>query len=187
MQYRALGRTGIQVSALGFGCMRLPTLGSADRIDEAASTKLLHDAIDGGVNYVDTAWFYHARVFGQRGFSEPFVGRALSGGWRQKVQLATKLPAMLVKTRADMDRYLTEQLEALQTDHVDFYLVHGVDGAAWNVNGGAKVRRVAGRSKSAAPHRELRENGDGRSAMEAGGAVVVLTEAQECIRTWTSG
>jgi len=132
MQYRALGRTGIQVSALGFGCMRLPTLGSADRIDEAASTRLLHDAIDAGVNYVDTAWFYHAKVFGQRGFSEPIVGRALSGGWRQKVQLATKLPAMLVKTRADMDRYLTEQLEALQTDHVDFYLVHGVDGAAWN-------------------------------------------------------
>jgi hypothetical protein len=55
------------------------------------------------------------------------------------------------------------------------------------VNGGAKVRRVAGRSKSAAPHRDLRENGDGWSAMEADGAVVVLTEAQECIRTWTSG
>jgi hypothetical protein len=61
------------------------------------------------------------------------------------------------------------------------------DSAVRHVNGGAKVRRVAGRSKSAAPHRELRENGDGRSAMEAGGAVVVLTEAQECIRTWTSG
>jgi len=132
MQYRALGRTGIQVSALGFGCMRLPTLGSADRIDEAASTRLLHDAIDAGVNYVDTAWFYHAKVFGQRGFSEPLVGQALSGGWREKVQLATKLPQQLVKTRADMDHYLAEQLERLQTDHIDFYLVHGVDGQAWN-------------------------------------------------------
>jgi uncharacterized protein YcsI (UPF0317 family) len=68
-----------------------------------------------------------------------------------------------------------------------FYIGCAFSPASAIVNGGAKVRRVAGRSKSAAPHRELRENGDGRSAMEAGGAVVVLTEAQECIRTWTSG
>jgi predicted aldo/keto reductase-like oxidoreductase len=132
MQYRALGRTGIDVSALGFGCMRLPTLGAPDRIDEEAATKLLHDAIDSGVNYVDTAYFYHATSFGQAGESEPFVGRALSGGWRERVNLATKLPQQLVKTREDMDRFLAEQLDRLQTDHIDFYLVHGLNGETWD-------------------------------------------------------
>jgi len=70
MRYRAFGHTGIDVSALGFGCMRLPTLGAPDRIDEAAATLLLHDAIESGINYIDTAWFYHATSFGQEGQSE---------------------------------------------------------------------------------------------------------------------
>jgi predicted aldo/keto reductase-like oxidoreductase len=132
MHYRKLGNTGIEVSALGFGCMRLPTLGSADKIDEVAATRLLHDAIEMGVNYVDTAWFYHASSFGQAGQSEPFVGRALSGLWRDRVYLATKLPQQIIKAREDMENYLTQQLERLQTDHIDFYLVHGLDGEAWN-------------------------------------------------------
>jgi predicted aldo/keto reductase-like oxidoreductase len=132
MQYRTLGRTGVKVSTLGFGCMRLPHLGTPDRINEPESTKLLHDAIEHGVNYVDTAWFYHALTFGQKGFSEPFVGRALSGGWRAKVQLATKLPQQLIKTKDEMKSYLTQQLERLQTDHIDFYLVHGLDGESWD-------------------------------------------------------
>ena len=132
MNYRTLGRTGIDVSALGFGCMRLPTLGAPDRIDAGASARLLHDAIEKGVNYVDTAWFYHAAKFGQAGQSEPFVGDALSGGWRDRVQLATKLPQQIIKTREEMDGFLTRQLERLQTDHIDFYLVHGLDGQAWN-------------------------------------------------------
>jgi predicted aldo/keto reductase-like oxidoreductase len=132
MNYRALGRTGINVSALGFGCMRLPTLGAPDKIDVPAASALLHTAIDMGVNYVDTAWFYHAPKFGQAGQSEPFVGGALSGGWRNRVQLATKLPQQIIKTREEMDLFLTRQLERLKTDHIDFYLVHGLDGQAWN-------------------------------------------------------
>ncbi|MDA8427015.1 MAG: aldo/keto reductase [Treponema sp.] len=132
MHYRTMGRTGIEVSALGFGCMRLPTLGQADKIDEEGATRLLHEAIEAGVNYVDTAYFYHATSFGQRGQSEPFVGRALAGPWRGRVQLATKLPQQIVKTAADMGKYLTEQLERLQTDHIDFYLVHGLDGENWD-------------------------------------------------------
>jgi uncharacterized protein len=132
MNYRILGRTGIDVSVLGFGCMRLPTLGAPDRIDTAAATRLLHDSIEMGVNYVDTAWFYHATKFGQAGQSEPFVGGALSGGWRDRVQLATKLPQQIITTGEDMDRFLTLQLERLQTDHIDFYLVHGLDGESWN-------------------------------------------------------
>jgi len=132
MQYRTLGRTGVKVSVLGFGCMRLPTEGSPDLINESASTKLLRDSIEQGVNYVDTAWFYHSKIFGQQGQSEPFVGRALSGGWRQKVQLATKLPQQMLSRREDMDKMLAAQLERLQTDHIDFYLVHGLDGESWD-------------------------------------------------------
>jgi predicted aldo/keto reductase-like oxidoreductase len=112
--------------------MRLPTLGAPDKIDEAVATRLLHTAIEQGVNYVDTAWFYHAAVFGQKGMSEPFIGRALAGGWREKVLLATKLPAFIIQTRADMDRFLAEQLERLQTKCIDFYLVHGIDGKGWD-------------------------------------------------------
>jgi len=132
MQYRTIGKIGVKSSILGFGCMRLPNFGSPDRINEELSAKLLHYAIDHGVNYVDTAWFYHAVVFGQKGMSEPFVGKALSGGLREKVLLATKLPQQLIKERSEMDRYLEEQLKRLQTDHLDFYLVHGLDGDSWN-------------------------------------------------------
>jgi predicted aldo/keto reductase-like oxidoreductase len=132
MRYREMGKTGVRVSALGFGCMRLPTLGSPDRIDEEAATELLHRAIDSGVNYVDTAWFYHAKSFGQPGESEPFVGRALSGGWRERVSLATKLPQQITQERHDMDRFLEKQLVRLSTDHIDFYLVHGLTGPAWD-------------------------------------------------------
>jgi uncharacterized protein len=133
MLYRKLGKTGVDVSVLGFGCMRLPVLGGKpDQIDRAAATELLHAAIEAGVNYVDTAWFYHATQFGQAGASEPFVGEALSGGWRERVNLATKLPQQLVQTRDDMDRYLEQQLTRLKTDHLDFYLVHGLNGEAWD-------------------------------------------------------
>lgn len=132
MNYRRLGRTGIDVSALGFGCMRLPTLGSPDRIDEEISTELLHEAIESGINYIDTAWFYHSTSTGQAGSSEPFVGRALRNGWRERVHLATKLPQQLVATRDDMDRFLERQLERLQTASLDFYLVHALNGDAWN-------------------------------------------------------
>jgi hypothetical protein len=132
MRYRAFGRTGLDVSVLGFGCMRLPTLGAPDRIDEAAATRLLRDAIERGVNYIDTAWFYHATSFGQAGQSEPLVGKALSGGWRDRVRLATKLPQQIIRGREEMEGILTRQLERLQTSHVDFYLVHGLNGGSWD-------------------------------------------------------
>ena len=83
-------------------------------------------AIDHGVNYVDTAWPYHM------GESEPFLGRALAGGYREKVRLATKLPSWLVESREDMDRFLNAQLERLRTDHIDYYLVHGLVGVLWD-------------------------------------------------------
>jgi predicted aldo/keto reductase-like oxidoreductase len=131
MRYREIGRTGVEASILGFGCMRLPTLGKPQDIDRDKAAEMLHYAIDHGVTYVDTAYFYHAEQFGMAGASEPFVGEALSGGYRERVSLATKLPLGLVKTRDDMDRYLEEQLTRLRTDHVDFYLLHGMNFKTW--------------------------------------------------------
>jgi predicted aldo/keto reductase-like oxidoreductase len=132
MLYRPLGRTGVDVSVLGFGCMRLPVIDhKPDQIDYPKAAELLHYAIEHGVNYVDTAYFYHGVNFGAAGASEPFLGEALSGGWRDRVNLATKLPVGLVRERADMDRLLAEQLERLKTDRLDFYLLHGLSGESW--------------------------------------------------------
>jgi predicted aldo/keto reductase-like oxidoreductase len=124
MLYRKMERAAPELSILGFGCMRLPVTESG-AIDEGVATGMLRYAIDHGVNYVDTAYPYH------NGESEPFVGRALAGGYREKVHLATKLPSWLIRSRQDMDTYLDEQLARLRTDHIDFYLVHGLNTPFW--------------------------------------------------------
>ena len=110
MLYRTMPGNGDRLSVLGFGCMRLPM--KEGHIDEERATRQIRHAIDRGVNYVDTAWTYHG------GQSEVFLGRSLSGGYREKVRLATKLPAFLVESRADMDRFLDRQLERLKTSFV---------------------------------------------------------------------
>jgi predicted aldo/keto reductase-like oxidoreductase len=127
VQYRTFPKIpDLPVSVLSFGCMRLPVLdGDPSRIDEARATPLLHQAIDAGVNYLDTAYPYHG------GQSEPFLGRALHNGYRRRVQIATKCPTWLVKTDADWERFLDEQLRRLETDTVDFYLIHGLNGERW--------------------------------------------------------
>ena len=132
MLCRFLGRSGPEVSILGFGCMRLPVVdGRHDRIDAPRATRMLHHAIDAGVNYVDTAYPYHGGTHDPAGSSEVFVGGALQGGYREKVLLATKLPSWLVHSRADMDTFLDLQLKRLRTDHIDCYLLHGLNAGSW--------------------------------------------------------
>ncbi len=118
MLYRTMPKNGDKLSILGYGCMRLPERGG--RIDAAAAKAQLRRAIDAGVNYLDTAAFYHM------GGSEPFLGTALGDGYRAKVKLATKLPYWVAKTRGDMDRLLGAQLGKLKTDHIDYYLIHNL-------------------------------------------------------------
>jgi predicted aldo/keto reductase-like oxidoreductase len=124
MLYRKMKKAAPELSILGFGCMRLPVKDNGE-IDGEMATGMLRYAIDHGVNYVDTAYPYH------NGGSEPFVGRALAGGYREKVHLATKLPGWLVKSREDMDRYLDDQLARLRTECIDFYLLHGLIQPFW--------------------------------------------------------
>jgi predicted aldo/keto reductase-like oxidoreductase len=128
MQYRDFGRTGWKVSALGFGAMRLPVLGNepmTKRIDEAEAIRMIRYAVDGGVNYIDTAYAYHE----QKG--EGLLAKALKDGYKDRVRIATKCPVWLVKKKTDFDRYLGQQLKRLRTDHIDFYLFHALSKKSW--------------------------------------------------------
>jgi len=125
LQYRKFGRLNWGASILGFGTMRLPYKGSVKNIDEKQAARMLHHAIDHGVNYIDTAYVYHG------GQSEGFVGRALSRGYRERVKLATKMPSWLVRSPADFDKLFNEQLKRLKTEHIEFYLLHNLNKEYW--------------------------------------------------------
>ena len=126
MEIRKMDKLNIDVSLLGFGCMRFPTTADGE-IDEPEAERMLDKAIAAGVNYIDTAYPYHG------GKSELLVGKALKKYDRNSFYLATKLPVWLVNTVEDVDRLLDEQLQKLQTDHIDFYLMHAMDKARWDL------------------------------------------------------
>ncbi len=122
MLYRTNPRNQQQLSILGYGCLRYSRKGAG--IDQAKAEEEMRIAIEHGVNYFDTAYTY--------GGSEACLGKFLAKGYREKVNIATKLPHYYVKASGDVERYFKEQLERLQTDHIEYYLMHMLnDVAAW--------------------------------------------------------
>jgi predicted aldo/keto reductase-like oxidoreductase len=132
MQYRKMGSLDWEVSALGFGCMRLPQRRlNRLRAETDESIRIIRHGIDLGINYIDTAWPYHL------GDSEKILGQALKDGYRERVHLVTKLFMPLVRRTEDFDRYLDAQLERLRTDYLDIYLFHSLNAGAFE-----KVKRL---------------------------------------------
>jgi predicted aldo/keto reductase-like oxidoreductase len=126
MLYRELGETGKKISILGFGCMRLPVVdGKYNQVDMDVAVPLIRNAIDNGINYLDTAYPYH------NGKSEEVISEVIKDGYREKVFIADKLPSWMINSRADMDRYLQEQIDRLQTEKIDFYLLHSIKEDYW--------------------------------------------------------
>ncbi len=126
MKYRKFDKIEMPASIFGLGCMRFNGAASGDSIiDEEKAISLIRRAIDGGVNYLDTAYVYLDKT------SEIVLGKALLDGYRDKVTIATKMPLGAVKNREDMEKLLDEELKKLQTDHIDYYLMHGIDKNGW--------------------------------------------------------
>lgn len=126
MHYRKFGTMDWQVSALGFGIMRMPLLDNeTGELDEEESIRIIREGIDRGINYIDTAYSYH------KGKSEALVAKALQDGYREKVKIATKLPTWLIKKESDLDKYFYEQLEVLHCQSMDFYLLHALNEKNW--------------------------------------------------------
>ena len=143
MKYREFGKLGITGSAFGLGCMRFNGPASGDSvIDEQKAISLIRRAIDGGVTYVDTAYVYLDKT------SEIVLGKALRDGYRERVTIATKMPMEAVKNTEDMENLLETELKKLQTDHIDFYLMHGINREKWEYFKSIGAREFFDRKKA---------------------------------------
>jgi len=140
LQYRTVPKNGDSLSILGFGAMRLPLRGNV--IDEDRAIKQIRYAIDHGVNYVDTAPPYH------HGESEKVVGKALLDGYREKVRIATKQTSFMLSKPEEMDKMLDTQLKKLKTDHIDYYLLHGLEALSWRKLQGFRVLNFLDKAKA---------------------------------------
>ena len=127
MKYRQFGKLDWHVSVLGFGIMRLPPLdNNPAQINEPEAMKMIHYAIDNGLNYIDTGFYYH------NGQSEVIAGKALKGRYQAKAKVAAKMPCFAVKSADDFDRFFDEQLKRLDMPKMDYYLLHGLGAASWH-------------------------------------------------------
>lgn len=124
MIYTRLPKLDVEVSRLGFGCMRFPTLETGG-IDRKAALAMIDLAYQAGVNYFDTAYGYHD------GESEDLVREALARYPRESYYLADKLPLWLLNNEQDVERLLNEQLEKCGVEYFDFYLLHAADRDRW--------------------------------------------------------
>ncbi len=125
MQYVPFGKTGLEISRFAMGCMRLPQIQAADGstiVNEQEAIRMIRHAADNGINYFDTAYGYHG------GTSEIILGKALRDGYREKVKIATKLPSSKYD---DYAACFDEQISKLQIDHLDVYLLHGLNKSRW--------------------------------------------------------
>ena len=133
MIYNKLGKSNLKVSRLGFGTMRLPTINSNADIDEIEASKMLEYGIENGINLIDTAYPYHSKELDGNGNSEKFVGKFLKeNNYRDEILLCTKSPSWLMEKKSDFDYYLDIQLDKLQTDYIDIYLLHSLTVPDWN-------------------------------------------------------
>ena len=123
MQYRPMGRTGVKVSALGFGMLRLPMKNG--HVDFAQTTPMVRRAIEGGVNYIDTGRVYMG------GESEQAVGKALAGGWHDRVYVTSKMPGWEMQSADDFEKFLDQSRRAIGTDVIDFSHIHMIMPRAW--------------------------------------------------------
>ncbi len=130
MQYRSLGKTGLDVSVLGFGLMRLPTIPTCDEkiptVDFELTRQLFYKSLELGINYFDTALVYHGEQ------SEKILGNLMQeSGKRKDIILCTKMPCSKITAPDHFDRFFNMQLENLQTDYIDVYLMHGLNRTRW--------------------------------------------------------
>ena len=146
METRKFGKTELTPSILGFGMMRLQK-NEDGTLDEAWAIQTLRNAIDRGLTYVDTAYAY--------GDSERVTGLCLQDGYREKVTLATKIPTDKVNSEADFFTILDEELQRLQTDHIDVYLLHALSRERWEKVQELQIIAMAEKAKATGKIRHI--------------------------------